>query len=252
MKNFILLFVLGVFFYLEMQTLLAVIDSQRDLISILCLEGVCVSWLINLDSCFNCCYVEEFGWMIECLREVLQLLRVAGFPLSIACHDCRVARNQHQQSQGRVIQKMFCCVYSLICRMFDDKLHSGRVTGLNTSEYYLPRRERGGGKTVTFRTFWMASVNPSHKYQVSSSLYFRCLKSGRSCPVGSNYHDNWGSCGSLGLEVPSSGWLLPRKWRGNFVTSHHLNVYDWNRNAKCILLHFWPFARLNSKMFRVL
>ena len=61
--------------------------------------------------------------MIECLREVLQLLRVAGFPLSIACHDCRVARNQHQQSQGRVIQKMFCCVYSLICRIFDDKLH---------------------------------------------------------------------------------------------------------------------------------
>ena len=61
MKNFILLFVLGVFFYLEMQTLLAVIDSQRDLISILCFEGVCVSWLINLDSCFNCCYVEEFG-----------------------------------------------------------------------------------------------------------------------------------------------------------------------------------------------
>ena len=61
MKNFILLFVLGVFFYLEMQTLLAVIDSQRDLISILCLEGVCVSWRINLDSCFNCCDVEEFG-----------------------------------------------------------------------------------------------------------------------------------------------------------------------------------------------
>ena len=32
-----------------------------------------VSWLINLDSCFNCCDVEEFEWiMIECLREVLQ------------------------------------------------------------------------------------------------------------------------------------------------------------------------------------
>ena len=57
MKNFILLFVLGVFFYLEMQTLLAVIDSQRDLISMLW----CVSWRINLDSCFNCCDVEEFG-----------------------------------------------------------------------------------------------------------------------------------------------------------------------------------------------
>jgi len=119
--------------------------------------------------------------------------------------------------------------------------------------WVLPAKEREGRREdCDFPTFWMASVNPSHKYQVSSSLYFRCLKSGRFCPVGSNYHDNWGSCGSLGLEVPSSGWLLPRKWRGNFVTSHHLNVYDWNRNAKCILLHFWPFARLNSKMFRVL
>ena len=78
----------------------------------------------------------------------------------------------------------------------------------------------------------------------------QCLKSTRSCPVGSNYHDNCGSCGSLGLEVPSSRWLLPRKWRGNFVTSSEC-LNNWNRNAK-YLLHFWHFARLNSKMFRVL